>query len=617
MPEPFLLFDDARGDANGAGYDRARLYTRPHALIVARRGEDVAPALAEAERLRRGGAHLAGQIAYEAGLALEPRLAPLLAEAGPDDPPLVWLAAFDGWRDLAPSDVPALLAGLRGTTGPPLLGPLAPSVPRADYDSAFSVLQEAIAAGDIYQTNLTFALKGRWQGDPVALYALLRERARAGQGALCWDGAGWTLSLSPELFFALAGEAVTLRPMKGTAPRAAAPGDDRARARALAASIKDRAENLMITDLMRNDVARVARPGSVRVTDPFAIETYPTLHQMTSTVRARLAAGETALSLLAALHPCGSVTGAPKIRAMELIDAVEPAPRGLYCGAIGRVDANGDASFNVAIRTLRLIPDAPAADAGDDSAPASGRCAGGGRAVMGVGSAIVADSHAETEWQECLLKGEFARVARPDFQLIETMRFDPVLGIPLIRFHLQRLNASAAELGFVCDPHKVRNVVQSVCLQERRAARLRLTLSPDGTCAVAVAAPPDPPAEPVPCTLVPLKIPAADWRLRHKTSARGLYDEALAAARAQGAAEAVLLRSDGHVTEGSFTNVFIRRDGQLLTPPLTQGLLPGVLRASLIASGEAREEVLTACDLAEGFWVGNALRGLLPARLLR
>lgn len=602
---PFVLMDDAR---QGAGAD-ALLFADCERLFIARQPHEVAGVLAEAEAARRASAKsLAGVLSYEAGLALEPRLAPRAAARSGAAGPLVWLGLFGPPRRLPAAEVPQWLdaEGAGGDDGVPAsIGPLEPQIAPADYARAFDALQGAIRAGDIYQANLTFPLAGPWRGDPVALYRALRPSGGAGHGAVLYDGSHWILSFSPELLFSLAGDEATVRPMKGTRPRGLDPASDAALAAELAGSAKDRAENLMIVDLMRNDLSRVAIAGSVRAERPFAVETYPTVHQMVSTVHARLRPGQGAMDLLLALFPCGSVTGAPKIRAMEWIDATEPNPRGAYCGAIGYIDGAGDAAFNVAIRTLRLSP-------GEN---------GRGRAVLGVGSAIVADSRRWPEWRECLVKGGFVRQSSPDrsapgFDLIETMAFDPDKGIALLEFHLERMKASAAELGFAFDRHAARNQIHALCFDLERAAKVRLLLGRSGEIALEAAPLPASLGEPVPCAVLPLPVDEGDWRLRHKTSDRSFYDAARGVAQAAGAAEVLLLRDDGLLTEGSFTNLFVERDGALLTPPARLGLLPGVLRRSLIEDGRAREAELRFDDLAGGFLVGNALRGLMKAKLI-
>ena len=602
MVAPFILLDDARRQ----GASPARLYRNPREIVVARRPEEVAPALARIEALAGEGHAMAGTIAYEAGLALEPRLVPLAARHTGAGGPLVWFGAFAGWDEIAADVVPGWLAENAGPASASI-GPLDPQLSTGGYLAAFAALREAIHAGDIYQANLTFQLAGSWRGDPLALYAALRPQAAAGYGGIVFDGSHWLLSLSPELFVALKAGSVTAKPMKGTRPRGREAAEDARLASDLAASIKDRAENLMIVDLMRNDLSRVSQPGSVRVERAFAVESYPTVHQMTTTVRAWLKSGLGALDLVRAIFPCGSITGAPKIRAMELIDTVERDARGPYCGAIGRIDPAGpdgtsDAAFNVAIRTLRLDP-------------ATGTS--GGRATMGVGSAIVADSQAMDEWRECVLKGGFVgRSAAAQCDLIETMRFDPADGVPLIEFHLERMKDSAAELGFAFDRHGLRNAIQALCFDLDAPARLRVVAARSGAHAIEVAPLPAPLPVPARIALLPLPVAANDWRLRHKTSDRGFYEEALVVARVAGADEAVFLDETGLVTEGSFTNVFVEHDGALLTPPAALGLLPGVLRASLLAEGRASEAELRIGDLERGFWIGNALSGLIPARLL-
>ncbi|MFB0612144.1 aminodeoxychorismate synthase component I [Aurantiacibacter poecillastricola] len=594
---PFVLLDDARSH----GASDAHYFTAPEKVFVARRAEDVVRVLEEADKARREtGKHLAGYLAYEAGLALEERLAPRAAARSGSAGPLVWLGLF-GDPDIIPAaEVESWLTAHcpPGSRDAASIGPLDPQVSTGAYLDAFDALQEAIRAGDIYQANLTFPLAGPARGDPLALYAKIRPTAAAGYGGLVFDGSDWLLSFSPELFVSLKDGAAKVKPMKGTRPRGPSPEQDEALREELRASVKDKAENLMIVDLMRNDLSRVAEAGSVRVEHPFAVETYPTLHTMTTTVLADLAPGKTAVDMLHAIFPCGSITGAPKIRAMELIDEVERDTRGPYCGGIGRIDSDGDAAFNVAIRTIRLTP-------GENQRH---------KAVLGVGGAIVADSDGMEEWRECLVKGAFVRGPAGGHDLIETMRFDPEGGIPLLELHLERMKASAADLGFAFDRHETRNRIQALCFELEAAARVRLLLSRTG--AVSLEAHPLPPAlpDPAPCIALPHPTVAHDWRLQHKTTDRSFYEAALATAKSVDAVEALLLR-DGLVTEGSWTNVFVERDGIYLTPPLSLGLLPGVQRRALIEAGKAREAELTLDDLENGFFIGNALRGLMPATL--
>lgn len=385
LPGPedhFLLFDDARQ----SGARPARLYARPHAIIRADRLEEVLPALEQLRTAHRQGACLAGTIAYEAGFALEPRLARLMPDKAPT--PLLWFGLFDDFAEIAPEAVPGLFADC----GKGEIGAVQPQISQDEYARQFARVQEAICAGDIYQANLSFGCDVPVSGDMRGLYASLRAGSRAGHGALVRADGQWLLSLSPELFFTLEAGQIVARPMKGTAPRSPDATADGLAAASLRADAKQRAENLMIVDLLRNDISRVSQSGSVAVPQLFAIESYPTVHQMTSTVTAQLREGLDAIDVLKALFPCGSITGAPKIRAMEIIQAVEQRWRGLYTGAIGYIDppgrADGRTEFNVAIRTLCFTD-------------------GAGQASLGLGSGVVADSQVEAEWMECLDKGRF------------------------------------------------------------------------------------------------------------------------------------------------------------------------------------------------------------------
>ncbi|GMN03460.1 aminodeoxychorismate synthase component I [Erythrobacter sp. MTPC3] len=597
---PFVLLDDARSE-NAAD---ALLYENPSEIFTAVRPDQVEDTLARASKAQgEGRGTLAGYIAYEAGLSLEPKLAGAATGRSGDAGPLVWLGLFGEPQRIPAADVPAWLAGQ--SDGTASVGPMEPQLSPGGYDAAFAAMREAIHAGDIYQANLTYPLAGSYRGDPIALYASLRPSAQAGYGGILFDGSHWLLSFSPELFVSLDGDRAKAKPMKGTRPRGADAAEDAQLAEELASSVKDRAENLMIVDLMRNDLSRVAVPGSVRVDAPFAVESYPTVHQMVSSVRAQLAPEYGAMDMVRALFPCGSITGAPKIRAMELIGEHERDSRGPYCGAIGRIDANGDAAFNVAIRTLRLTPIEN----------------GQGTAVLGVGSAIVADSDPMAERRECEVKAGFIRRSSPDhtapqFDLIETMEFNPEIGIALLELHLARMKKSAQALGFEFDRHAARNQIQALCFELEQPAKLRMLVSRKGATALETGPMPAALPDPAPVIALPNPLDPSDWRLAHKTSDRGFYEDALDAAHGAGAVEAILVRGDGLVTEGCYTNIFVERDGMLLTPPAALGLLPGVLREFLIEKKSAREANLTLDDLSHGFLLGNAVRGLFKGTLI-
>jgi len=562
---PFVLIEFEGG---------ARLYRDPCEWVEARRPDEVRPAL---DRLRNR--HAAGFLAYEAGHALEPKLAPLAVEAEVGAPPLLWFGLFDGWEEVDPRALLPDPAGAWAARPRPL-------AERSLHEAAVGQALEHILAGDIYQANFTFQAEVATAGHPLALYAAIRPRARAGWGGVVFTGEHWLLSFSPELFFTLEAGRVTARPMKGTAPAGTDP-------EALRGDPKQRAENLMIVDLLRNDLSRLSKPGTVKVPALFEVETYPTVLQMTSTVVGELEDGRTGVDLVETIFPCGSVTGAPKIRAMEIIASLEGERRGPYTGSIGRLAPDGEAAFNVAIRTLVLRD-------------------GESVARLGLGSGIVADSVAADEWRECLAKGEFVATAGR-FDLIETMRFDPHEGLAELDRHLARMKRSADAFGFAFDRHHARNELQAATFFLREARKLRLLLSSSGALAIESRPLPSPPEGAVEVALAPLPVEAEDFRLRHKTSDRRFYDEAREAA---GTFEVVFVDRDRFLTEGSFTSLFVERGGRLLTPPLARGLLPGVLREVLLGEGRAEEADLRPEDLEGGFFVGNSVRGLMAARLI-
>jgi len=592
---PFVLLDDARAE----GAARARLFQNPVDIVTAESAAEIPALLSALQAAQVRGLYAAGYLAYEAGKGLAPAWRGAVdpeRSAADDGAPLGWFALFDRVERIDADAVPGLLPDPASAW----VGTVTPRVSRADYLEAVDEVLGLIRAGDIYQANFTFGADVPVLGNPLAVHARLRRTARAGYGGVIWTGEQAIVSHSPELFFALRDGQVIARPMKGTAARLADPEADTAAARELAEDPKQRAENLMIVDLIRNDLSRVAVPGSVAVPDLFRVESFPTIHQLVSDVSARLPDGAGAVDVLRAAFPCGSITGAPKVRAMEIIDELEDGARGLYTGSIGFIEPGGDAAFNVAIRTL-VFPHG------------SGLQDGTNRATLGLGSGIVADSAPAEEWRECLAKGEFVGAAGARFDLIETMFFDPVEGVQRLEGHLARMKASAAALGFSFDRHGTRNVLQSATFRLRSAARVRMRLAPSGALAIEVSPLPRLAELPVPVAVRRAPMAADDFRLTHKTSLRADYE---AARQESGAAEVVFVDEPGFVTEGSWSNVFIQRDGQLLTPPLALGLLPGVLRAELIEKGRAVESHLRLADLDGGFFIGNSLRGLIPARLV-
>lgn len=576
MTEPFVLFDDAR-----EGAPPAKLFAHATGEVVAWDLGEVRPALERMRSLLGDGQYLAGFVTYEAGYALEPKVEALARQR--DGMPLLWFGVFDAPEEIAVEADPA------GAW----IGQPRPRIGNADYLAAGGEVRDHLFAGDYYQANLTFGCDVAVIGAPMSAYAQLRERAKAGWGGLVrWPG-GWLLSASPEQFFTLSNGELEARPMKGTAPRFADAAEDIRAAEELATDAKQRAENLMIVDLLRNDLARVSVPGSISAPDLFLIESYPTVHQMVSRVTSGLREGLDAVDVLATLFPCGSITGAPKMAAMTSLRDLEPEARGAYTGAMGWLSPDGDAAFNVLIRTLELRD-------------------GERDARLGLGSGLVVDSRMENEWDECLLKGSFVATDTADFDLIETMRFDPEGGILNLQRHLDRLSEAAKTFGFKFDRHDARNELQAATFRHIKPAMLRLLLSPKGSVAIELRPTPEVPEQPVSVAVRPLPVDPADLRVRYKTTARRFYDDAR---RECGEYEAVFVDPEGRLTEGSFTNIFVERDGHYLTPPLERGLIAGVLRAQLIDEGKAAEADLTVDDLADGFLIGNSLRGLIRAKL--
>jgi len=482
-------------------------------------------------------------------------------------------------------------------------GALRWSLDREAYIAAAGRVKDYIAAGDVYQINLT--LKGRFDfdGDPMVLYQDLRRRQRVAHGALVVAPDFQVLSLSPELFLRIEDGKAEARPMKGTVARGASPEEDAVLRGWLRNDVKSRAENLMIVDLLRNDLGRVAEIGSVRVSDLFTVESYPTLHQMTSGITARLRADVGLAEIAHGLFPCGSITGAPKMRAMEIIRELEPEARGVYTGAVGMLAPNGDALFNVAIRTVLL----------DER---------GGE--LGIGSGIVQDSDLQVEWEECLLKARFLTDEREPFQLIETLRWERGRGYYLLDHHLDRITRSAAYFGYPCDPGAVRRRLaqEAERFTDEMAMRVRLLLDDDGAVTVE-SRPVEIPGSDHVLTFVisEQRVESGDPFYYHKTTRRELYDGEFARLQAAtGCGEVVFLNERGEVTEGSRTNLFVERDGVLLTPPLRSGLLDGTLRRDMIENPSltVEERVLTLTDLdtAERIYLGNSVRGLMQARRL-
>ena len=549
----------------------------------------------------------------------------------------------DAW--LAERDGGAIEPTVAGTAN------MRASVDPTQFNAAIDAIHAALCAGDSYQVNYTYRLGFDVFGSPTALYRRLRARQPVRFGALiALPDDSWVLSCSPELFVEKQGARLRARPMKGTAPRSDDPVADRRTAEFLGNDPKNRAENVMIVDLLRNDLSRVAQTGSVKVPALFSVEPYASVWQMTSTVEAKLRTGTSFAGILRALFPCGSITGAPKHRTMQLIDELESTPRGLYTGAIGWLDAPSDATeagaetmpaaasavatgapklavtpttddalcgdfcLSVAIRTLTLTRSAQT---------------GGLQGNMGIGAGIVLDSEATDEYAECQLKARFLTGADPGFELFETMYATREEGVRHLSRHLERLSSSAATLGFKLDDEQsLREQIAAKCasLPAQTPHRVRLALSMNGTAQITAAVLSPLAGSPVGVLLGPdhdfPAMQAGDPLLRHKTTRRADYDRGWREAEAKGAFDTLFFNERGELTEGGRSNVFMKLAGRWWTPPLASGVLPGVMRSVLLeeTSGlQAAEKILTQADVlnAEALLICNALRGALPARIVR
>jgi len=599
---------------------RSWLFLHPIDRLTLKVGDDPDRFFDQAQAFMAQGYYLAGWLAYELGYLLEPVLArdyqaqpnTTLAELGVYGPPHIYDHRTDSFSGAGPWPVretppPAQAAGHRTAN-------LRLSEDKERYLAKIARIKAYIEQGDTYQVNYTLKYHFDLEGSPIDLYQTLRRSQSVYYAALIRQGDRRILSFSPELFFRKQAELCTVRPMKGTIGRGLTHAQDTAAASFLGHDLKNRSENIMIVDLLRNDLGRLCQPGRVRTPTLFAVEAYETVHQMTSTVEGDLRPDIRPRELFRALFPCGSVTGAPKIRTMQIIRELENGPRGVYTGAIGFLGPQGDGLFNVPIRTLVLE---------------------GRQGEMGIGSGIVYDSDPEKEWEECCLKGRFLTEPRPDFQLIETLLWQAGKGYWLLDLHLRRLERSAAQLGFTNDPGQVDAALETAAAcgadSGHSACRVRLLLAKDGTIgqestpcpSPGLISPPKAFPDAAEAPTIRLSTQAIDRGspyLYHKTTLRALYEQERAKAAAAGCLEVIFANQRGEITEGSFTNIFVHRGDQLLTPPLNCGLLGGVFREYLLTTfpERVREAVLSPMDLknSAGIYVGNSIRGLIPVRLI-
>ncbi|HYH85791.1 MAG TPA: aminodeoxychorismate synthase component I [Pyrinomonadaceae bacterium] len=569
-------FPDSRGKP------RPLCFARPVEIIEARSIEEVGPALRAVQKAVDSGFYAAGFVGYEAAPAFDRAL--VVREGS--KAPLLWFGIF---RETSPPDESE-------PKGEYAVTDWTPTVERSAYERNVAAARESIARGDTYQINYTFKLRARFGGDAYAFYRRLAERQGAAFCAYVDTGRFKILSASPELFFRTRGREIITRPMKGTIRRGLWLEEDETLAAWLAASEKNRAENIMITDLLRNDLGRIAETGSVSVTQLCHVERYPTVFQMTSTVEARMREGVSLEDVFAALFPCGSVTGAPKISTTRIIAALEDSPRNVYCGSVGFITPRGEAVFNVAIRTVMI----------DDET---------GEAEYGVGGGITWDSTAADEFEEALTKAMLLKAEPPEFELLETLRLERG-AYSLLERHIGRLRDSARRLDFKVSEDDVRRSLQSHAGEyPNEARRVRLLVSRDGGARVESAPLDELPTGALPVALAAEPVSRSDLFLYHKTTRRGVYERR----RADDAAafDVLLWNEDGEVTEFTTGNVVAELDGELLTPPRECGLLAGTLRAELLESGAIKERVITRSQLSQcsRLWLINGVRGWAPVFL--
>ncbi|MBP9128204.1 MAG: aminodeoxychorismate synthase component I [Elusimicrobia bacterium] len=574
MNPPTAVFESFDPDRSGW----SAWFGRPRVVRQAKTLSQVRPLLDFLEGQVRHGRWGVLLLSYEAA----PGLNPALTTRRAGDLPLAWAAVFDRPHTVRPP-----------IEGPFHHSPWRPASTEKKYATAVQKIQHYIERGDTYQVNFTFPLRAQWSGDPWAWYRQLRDSQGAPYSAYVDLGRWKILSLSPELFFEKRGNRLVARPMKGSAPRGRWEEEDRAFARGLRLSLKERAENVMIVDLLRNDLGKIAHPGSVRTTRLFKTEPYPTLWQMTSEIEARLCPNVGLNEMMEALFPSGSVTGAPKRRTMEIIQSLETGPRGVYTGTLGLLRPNGHWTFNVAIRTLTL-----------DEKTGEARCP--------VGSGVTIASDASAEYRECLLKGDFLKA--PSYELFESIRLENRAWY-LLAGHLDRLRRSAQRLGFPWNPKAIRAHLKTQAHKRPNGRwKVRLLLSRDGT---------------IRCESTGLEGDIPRWRvvvaqqpvdesdlfLYHKTTCRDVYDSFRRAHPDDD--DVILWNRRGELTESTLANLVIEIRGRRYTPPVRCGLLGGVMRRHLIRQGKIIERVLTRHDLrrADRVFLINSVRGWIPVDL--
>lgn len=604
MPEPsliqldsyqkpgFFLMDDWN---NQTHQGMTWIFTQPLRIIMAQSAEEILPALHQAETFLDGGYYVAGYLAYDAGFYLEESI-----QSRHDcQIPLLWMGVYATAASIKYDE-----ADWQLSTQPEKLSPSELNCSDSDYLECIHKIKKYIAAGDVYQVNYTCKLKFQSPTSAWILFKRLRHSHPVCHSAYLDMGDHQILSLSPELFLRKQGNKLQTRPMKGTLSRGKSVAEDNQKAQFLREDAKNRAENLMIVDLMRNDLGRLCPYGKVSVPSLFKIEKYPTVFQMTSLVEGELYPKLPLTEVMRATFPPGSVTGAPKIRAMQIIDELEKESRGIYCGTMGFFKPDGDFLLNVAIRTILQT---------------------GSQCELGVGSGIISDSMAESELKETLLKGSFIHTPKlHSFQLLETLGFQGGQGYLFLEEHLDRMIQSADYFGWKLIKADIRESLNQLAQRELSfhsnsfSCKIRLLVSSLGKMTLSWAPLEDKPSEPVKLWLSENHQDPEDIFLYHKTTHRWTYDQELRRARERGYYEVIYQNLRGKLSEGSFTNLFFKVDGEWITPPVSSGLLPGIGRQNAIQQGKVSEKLITLQDLqrVQAIEIINSVRGRIPVSLI-
>lgn len=575
---PLLSFEFA----NISGEIQPLTFQNPIQLIVANKIEEILPCLEQIQQAVQKGYYAAGFLTYESAPAFD---AAYKVKDG-HTMPLLWFGIFS-----EPHREPI------SSSGTYRIDPWEPTVSIEEYNAAIKSIKQSIELGDTFQTNYTIRLKSAFEGDDIALFQKLKRAQASNYCAYINTGEHSILSASPELFFHIEGDEITTRPMKGTTLRGKTVAEDEENAKWLYQSEKNRSENVMIVDLLRNDLGRIADLGSVHVTKLFEIEQYPTVHQMTSTVKARIAPNRSYFEIFKAIFPCGSITGAPKISTMNIITQTESTPREVYCGAIGYFAPNGEAVFNVPIRTVVIDQQT-------------------GEATYGVGGGITWDSTAEGEYHEVLAKASFLEREVPEFQLLESILLQDGEFF-LLDEHLSRLSNSAKYFGFSFNIEGVHAALSKIAHKHKDGDyKIRLLINKTGTLTTE--------AQQLKTMKTPMTVTLADKPMNkeniylyHKTTHRKMYADYQN--KFKDYFDVLLWNENEELTEFTNGNVVLEIDGALWTPPIESGLLSGTYREALIKEGRISEKILTLTDLKKctNIWFINSVRKWLPVHLAK